>query len=612
MPFKIKKDGSLDVSLGGIALESAYPAVDGIPVRPIGCIVAQNSVHYELADGALDIALSEADGRLAIDCRVTGLASAHDIAPLAGARVEGCEKAFRQGFGIGGPSGFIGISKSFESDALIAVGSDSECVTIHAADHSKYRVHYRMDASHLSALIDVEGTLADDTQLPTLYISSGTDFSSALHACACEIAQRMGARTPEKPAFHWCSWYYLYHNLDQPLLEDYLKNFSKYRDIAPFKHIQIDAGYFPSCGDWLEPNARFPGGLKAAADSIIAAGYEPGIWIAPFMVGDESKLFREHPDWMLRNADGSLLVMSRQYNEPKVWGYRDSDYYVLDTSHPDAMAYIGRVFSTLRSWGYTLYKTDFMLWGMHDSTKVRRYTPGKTSFEYFRELMATVRAAIGEDSAWLGCIAPFMPAVGYVNMMRIAGDVGAQWEKDGFGPVNMIQEILADQYFGNVYWQNDPDAVLLRDFHIFLRPEQIEALAILQAISGGVITTSDPVHKLSPQRRALLRLIKPEGIVRPEFPFWQEQRDEKIITAKLPQGALAFFFNPSNRDITLACDWDHILGDSDWHLLRLHGASAPASAIPCLTVPAQSGILFFASRSPLDREPENMWNWEGV
>ena len=612
MPFKIKKDGSLDISLGGIALESAYPAVDGIPVRPIGCIVAQNSVHYELADGALDIALSEADGRLAIDCRVTGLASAHDIAPLANARVEGCEKAFRQGFGIGGPSGFIGISKSFESDALIAVGSDSECVTIHAADHSKYRVHYRMDTSHLSALIDVEGTLADVTQLPTLYISSGTDFSSSLHACACEIAQRMGARTPEKPAFHWCSWYYLYHNLDQPLLDDYLKNFSKYRDAAPFKHIQIDAGYFPSCGDWLEPNARFPGGLKAAADSIIAAGYEPGIWIAPFMVGDESKLFREHPDWMLRNADGSLLVMSRQYNEPKVWGYRDSDYYVLDTSHPDAMAYIGRVFSTLRSWGYTLYKTDFMLWGMHDSTKVRRYTPGKTSFEYFRELMATVRAAIGEDSAWLGCIAPFMPAVGYVNMMRIAGDVGAQWEKDGFGPVNMIQEILADQYFGNVYWQNDPDAVLLRDFHIFLRPEQIEALAILQAISGGVITTSDPVHKLSPQRRALLRLIKPEGIVRPEFPFWQEQRDEKIITAKLPQGALAFFFNPSNRDITLACDWDHILGDSDWHLLRLHGASAPASAIPCLTVPAQSGILFFASRSPLDREPENMWNWEGV
>lgn len=609
MLFKIKNDGSFDVALGGVTIKNAYPAIDGIPVRPIACAAGRDSVHYELAEGALDITLSEADGSLAVDCRATGLASAHDIAPLANARVEGCEKAFRQGFGICGPSGFVGISESFDSDALIALGTSSECVTIHAADHTKYRIHYRMQAAMLSAVIDVEGTLSGDVQLPAIYISSGTDFSGALRSCADRIAKRMGARTPKTPAFHWCSWYYLYHNLDQPLLESYLKGFNEYRDTAPFSHIQIDAGYFPSCGDWLEPNARFPGGLKAAADSIIAAGYEPGIWIAPFMVGDESKLFREHPDWMLHNADGSLMVMSRQYNEPKIWGYRDSDYYVLDTSHPDAMAYIGRVFSTLRSWGYTLYKTDFMLWGMHDSTKVRRHTPGKTSFEYFRELMATVRAAIGDDSAWLGCIAPFMPAIGYVDMMRIAGDVGAQWEKDGFGPVNMIQEILADQYFGNVYWQNDPDSVLLRNFHIFLRPEQIEALAILQAISGGVITTSDPVHKLAPERRALLRLIKPEGIVCPEFPYWQEQQDVKIITAKLPQGALAFFFNPMNRDVTLGCDWEHILGDVNWHLLRLHGESAPASAIPCLTVPAQSGVLFFASRTPLPHEPENLWKW---
>ena len=41
-------------------------------------------------------------------------------------------------------------------------------------------------------------------------------------------------------------------------------------------------------------------GLKGAADAIKAAGYEPGIWIGPFMVGEESKLFKEHPDWMLR------------------------------------------------------------------------------------------------------------------------------------------------------------------------------------------------------------------------------------------------------------------------------------------------------------------------
>ena len=39
------------------------------------------------------------------------------------------------------------------------------------------------------------------------------------------------------------------------------------------------------------------------------------------------------------------------------------------------MAYIVDVFRTLRSWGYTLYKTDFLVWGMQDSAKVKRHTP---------------------------------------------------------------------------------------------------------------------------------------------------------------------------------------------------------------------------------------------
>ena len=336
----------------------------------------------------------------------------------------------------------------------------------------------------------------------------------------------------------------------------------------------------------------------------------PGIWVGPFMVGDCSKLFREHPDWMLRYNDGSYVSCWKWYNEPKPWGYRDSDYYVLDTSHPEAMAYIVNVFRTLRRWGYTLYKTDFLIWGMQDSTKVKRHTPGKTSFEYFRELMMNIRQAIGEDSAWIGCIAPFMPAVGCVDMMRIAGDVGAQWSETNFGPVNMIKEVCADQYFSNIYWQNDPDAVFLRDFHIHLKSHQIEALAILQALSGGVITTSDPVHEISAERQALLQLIRPRDIERSRFPYWQDKREDIIMTAEAKQGKLAYFFNPTPRDLVIPCDWGHILGDDQWYLRKLHGENTSARETGYVAVPAQSGVLFFASRQPLDREPRNMWDWQ--
>ncbi|MGE5557992.1 MAG: hypothetical protein ACM3WV_05195 [Bacillota bacterium] len=55
----------------------------------------------------------------------------------------------------------------------------------------------------------------------------------------------------------------------------------------------------------------------------------------------------------------------------------------MDTSHPEAFAYLRHVFRTLRKWGAVFYKIDFLDWGFKDSTKVKRHAPGKTSMQYF-------------------------------------------------------------------------------------------------------------------------------------------------------------------------------------------------------------------------------------
>ena len=161
---------------------------------------------------------------------------------------------------------------------------------------------------------------------------------------------------------------------------------------------------------------------------------------------------------------------------------------MLDTSHPEALAYLKTVFETMRSWGFRLFKTDFMLWNMQDSSKVCRYGKGKTSVEILRDTLQVIREAIGEESYLLGCIAPFLPFIGYADGMRIAGDVGAQWN-GAYSPENLLREITADNYFQQIYWQNDPDGVMLRDFDNFLTSREIRSLALLQAISGGVVTT---------------------------------------------------------------------------------------------------------------------------
>lgn len=607
MQYSIHPDGSFDLFEGKNALKNAYPSVDGTPIRPVKVETIENGICYTLIDGVLKVSFAVEEGVLALGVSADGLEKAHDVMPVADAVIEGGDRAFIQGFGIGGPSGFRKLDgKEYESHSLIAVGSDA-CLALYTRKQDRFHFHGGIKGNKLRMGFDTECVRRPSPELPTIYLRFGESFDEALHAAAGEIAGEMHARPVTRPAFHWCSWYYLYHTLDQATLEEYMEGFKTHKDVAPFTHIQIDAGYFPSCGDWLDDWHTFPKGLKAAADTIKAAGYEPGIWIGPFMVGDNSRLFHEHPDWMLKNRDGSYVRPWIQYNEPKPWGYRDSDYFVLDTSHPDAMEYLRTVFKTLREYGYTLFKTDFLLWGLQDSASVLRYTPGKTSFEYFRDVMGMIREAIGEDARWLGCIAPFMPSIGFVDMMRIGGDVGAQWEEGGFGPQNMLQELTADQYFNNVYWQNDPDAVMLRDFHIHLKKEQIEGLALLEAMSGGAIYTSDPLHLIGKDRLDLLDFIRPNGIHNPEYPFWSDMRDEAVLIQRLETRSMIYFFNRTDKVITESYDWKKLLGENVRYLRARGGESEKIEDVPFIRIPARSGVLYYATAEPMEKEPENLW-----
>ena len=142
---------------------------------------------------------------------------------------------------------------------------------------------------------------------------------------------------------------------------------------------------------------------------------------------------------------------------------------------------------------------------------MRRHTPGKTSVEYYRDLLTVIREEIGKESFWLGCGTPFAPSLGYIDGTRIGGDVGDSW-KAGFGPMNMLEETRGDQYFNNVWWQNDSDVVMLRDFHIHLDGKEIRSLALWQGILGGVINTSAPLHEIAPDRLALWRFLQPGNL----------------------------------------------------------------------------------------------------
>lgn len=53
-------------------------------------------------------------------------------------------------------------------------------------------------------------------------------------------------------------------------------------------------------GDWWVNEAKLPGGLENLVTRINDMGMAFGIWIEPEMVNEDSNLYREHPDWVLR------------------------------------------------------------------------------------------------------------------------------------------------------------------------------------------------------------------------------------------------------------------------------------------------------------------------
>jgi alpha-galactosidase len=627
--------GAFDIQMGDLLLADCFPGIDGRPVRPVQVTVDRrqdsSEIGYLLAGGEKRISLcfAHVDGAVAIRSQLFGFETVPLwFHPVFRADAGSIADIYRQGLGIGGPSGLTTVSQLLkepyqrtESFGIIALHDNEAYLLSSAANHDSYMLKYEVQisdpitqAAQFTAGFRMERVSGEGSwKLPDMEFRGENKLEEGLVKAAGVIAEAMGARTHRKPAYHWCSWYYWYHRFTHERLREYLNAFSAIPDL-PLQSIQIDAGYFPSAGDWLITNEMWPEGMGAAFADIQRYGYAPGIWIGPYMVGNRSQLYGQHPDWVLHDLEDKPVVEWRCYNEPRAWGYADEEYYVLDTSHPDAMAYMRHVFRTFKEQGVRLFKTDFMLWGLQDSSKVKRHTPGKTSVQYFREFMHVIREEIGEDSYWLGCIAPFLPFVGYVDAMRIADDVGAQWNENSFGPRNMIREIGGSNYFNHVFWQNDPDAVMLRHFHIQLTDTEIESLALLQAVSGGAVYTSDPLHELSPERLELFQFLQPRGAMKAKQPLLAGPGKELVLTHVWPEEerALLLFFNPSEEQLTVQYQLEKLI-DMPVCYIR-EGRFGINSQHPVqdlvVTMPPHGCKLIFASTQALSNSPiTNLWEW---
>jgi alpha-galactosidase len=316
-----------------------------------------------------------------------------------------------------------------------------------------------------------------------------------------------GARVGGPYEVGWCSWYQYFGGVTEEVV---LRNLAG-AGAWPFDLFQLDDGFQPAIGDWLEPGPGFPHGVEGVADAVTAAGKVAGIWLAPFLVAPTSRLAAAHPGWQARTVDGRHPL--RAWWNPEWNGGDDGFLHALDTTHPEVLAHLEALAADLVSMGFRYLKLDFTFAPAVDG---RWHDPARTPAERVRAGYDAIRGGAGDDTVILACGAPLAPVVGVVDACRIGPDVAPLWSLDRSAEIVRgylgIQPATRHAYVNTAtrafmhrrLWRNDPDCLLLRPTDTALAPQAARGWARAVGLSGGSALVSDDLALLGAPERALL------------------------------------------------------------------------------------------------------------
>lgn len=290
------------------------------------------------------------------------------------------------------------------------------------------------------------------------------------------------------PISGYSSWYNRYQNISEESIIEDLNGCAKV--MRGGELFQIDDGWEPCVGDWLECDAiKFPNGMKSAADAIHQKGYKAGLWLAPFVAQKGSRLAEEHPDWLLK-------VNGEPWSCGSNWG----GFWSLDIDNPEVIDYIEKVFARVfGEWGYDFVKLDF-LYGAAPFGNAKETRAGRMI-----RALKFLRRVCGQHPI-LACGVPLMPAFGLVEYSRVSCDVTLDWDDKPWMRIihrerpstrhAMKTTVFRRQLNGRAFL-SDPDVFFLRDNNIRLSKTRKLLLAGVCALFGGVFLTSDNIGEYS-------------------------------------------------------------------------------------------------------------------
>lgn len=421
----------------------------------------------------------------------------------------------------------------------------------------------------MNAVCQREGTsifAGSSLNISDIVIMAGKSLSDMLDIYGDILAVTMDAIKSEEIKTGWCSWYTYY---GQETQEDIIKNVLMLNNSplkGKIKVIQIDDGWnLPNndhprvWGDWTA-GPKFPMGMKYIVDIIHENNFEAGLWLAPFSASKDSKLCKEHPDWLIGfNSDNQLKM----------------EDFGLDLTNPEVLKYLKEVFTRVfDEWGFDYIKIDFLLHAV--MTRGNRFDNSKTSAESYRDGLKVIKD-VADERFVLGCGAPIYPSVGLVDGMRIGPDVGNRW----YLPINVnsgwpkgncaikpgLYTSLYRSWMNRRLWQNDPDCIVARDYsneyernmfgeefighkmadkdyHISKEEAEIWAKGIY--FTGGMTLLSEVWDELSDERKAIVESCFPVNEKQIKLVDYYE--NDEIVVLKTVDNSMLAFFNLTDED----------------------------------------------------------------
>jgi alpha-galactosidase len=352
------------------------------------------------------------------------------------------------------------------------------------------------------------------------------------------------------------SWYNRYTAINEDtILKDLAGlgktgNFVKlwYLDRGKPAVFQIDDGWEQAVGEWTCRTARFPRGLAPLAQAIEQAGMAPGIWIAPFIVTRKAAVFREKPEWILRDAAGKAVPAGFNH----LW---DGRYYALDLSRKEVLDYLASLMDTVAGqWGFRYIKIDFLYAGMLEGAFHR----GGTPWEHYQRACGVLTAG---NAAYLGCGAPLGLSFRHFPLCRIGADTRGEWDwrlPRVMGHVGRpsayinLMDTIGRSFLDGAVYLNDPDVIFLRNRRCALSETEKELIALANFLLAGQLMISDDPCEVHAEEAAFTQRILRLYDDLADDEYGAVRIDREVFRVESRSGAVTGLINLRGRAYALA------------------------------------------------------------